>query len=242
MSEHVLVIGAGGGIGREIVKQLGSTKNIETIHCVSRSKLEQITEKQINYTFDSTEQSKVEELVKSLIDKQIKLTHVICTTGVLHTSGNMKLKPEKRLEDISTKQLLEYFRVNTIVPALWLKYLIKVMKKESSSITFFSARVGSISENGLGGWYGYRASKAALNMMVKTASIEYKRRSPNTTLACYHPGTVDTQLSKPFQSNVKPGKLFTVDFTVSQLLSHISKFDAENSPYYLDWEGKTINY
>jgi NAD(P)-dependent dehydrogenase (short-subunit alcohol dehydrogenase family) len=128
------------------------------------------------------------------------------------------------------------------VPALWLKYLVKVMAKDKASIVFFSARVGSISENGLGGWYGYRASKAALNMFVKTASVEYKRRSPNTTLACYHPGTVDTNLSKPFQANVKQGKLFTVDFTVSKLLHHMEGFDAEQSPYYIDWEGKTIQY
>ncbi|MGK0371018.1 MAG: hypothetical protein ACJAW1_001261 [Glaciecola sp.] len=79
-------------------------------------------------------------------------------------------------------------------------------------------------------------------MIVKTASIEYKRRAPNTTLACYHPGTVDTGLSRPFQSNVKPGKLFTVEFTVSQLLIHMQGFDALHSPYYFDWEGKTIQY
>jgi NAD(P)-dependent dehydrogenase (short-subunit alcohol dehydrogenase family) len=180
--------------------------------------------------------------VQGLKERGIVLSKVICTTGVLHVSGDKILKPEKRLEDINAMQLAEYFRVNTMVPALWLKHLIKVIDKAGATIIFFSARVGSISENGLGGWYGYRASKAALNMIVKTASIEYRRRAPNTILGCYHPGTVDTGLSKPFQANVKPGKLFTPQFTVSQLLSHIQHFNVEASPYYFDWDGKSIAY
>ncbi len=242
MNQHVLVIGAGGGIGKEVVAQLCDDTKVGTVHCVSRSELSKINDKQISYAFDSTDSDKVKEFIADISSQGIRFSKVICTTGVLHTSGDMALKPEKRLEDISSEQLTEYFRVNTIVPALWLKFLVKVMAKEGASITFFSARVGSISENGLGGWYGYRASKAALNMIVKTASIEYKRRSANTALACYHPGTVDTNLSKPFQSNVKPGKLFTSQFTVSQLLSIIDKFDTEQSPYYIDWEGKKISY
>ncbi len=242
MSEHVLVIGASGGIGQELVEQLTSDEEVSTVHCVSRSEINAKSQKQKTYTFDSSDESSVDNFIRQIVEQGVKFSRVICTTGVLHTSGSKQLKPEKRLEDLSSEQLIEYFRINTIVPALWLKNLVKVLDKERASIVFFSARVGSISENGLGGWYGYRSSKAALNMMVKTASVEYKRRSPNTVLACYHPGTVDTKLSKPFQSNVKPNKLFTPQFTVSQLLSHIKAFDSEQSPYYIDWEGKTINY
>jgi NAD(P)-dependent dehydrogenase (short-subunit alcohol dehydrogenase family) len=242
MSEHMLVIGARGGIGQEVVKQLCTNNPDSQVYSVSRSKVPTLFPNQQHFTFDSSNESDIKAFVAELSAKEVKLSNIICTTGVLHTSGDKTLKPEKRLEDIDPIQIAEYFRVNTVVPAMWLKYLVKVVAKDKASIVFFSARVGSISENGLGGWYGYRASKAALNMIVKTASIEYKRRAPNTTLACYHPGTVDTGLSKPFQSNVKPGKLFTVYFTVSQLLGHMQGFDVQHSPYYFDWEGKTIQY
>lgn len=242
MLKHVLIIGANGGIGRELVSQLCNDSTVDKVHCVSRSDVTQSLDKQQNYTFDSSEESLVKSFIDQITEKGISFSQVICTTGVLHTSGSKQLKPEKRLEDINSEQLSEYFRINTIVPALWLKNLVNVLNKEEAKVVFFSARVGSISENELGGWYGYRASKAALNMIVKTASIEYKRRLPNATLACYHPGTVDTGLSKPFQSNVKPGKLFSPEFTVSQLLAHIANFHSEQSPYYIDWDGKTIKY
>ncbi|GAB56241.1 oxidoreductase, short-chain dehydrogenase/reductase family protein [Glaciecola punicea ACAM 611] len=242
MSEHVLVIGAGGGIGKELVNQLCTHSPDAQVYSVSRGQASTVFHNQQHFTFDSTHEHSIKSFVDELIEKKIRFSRIICTTGVLHTSGDKTLKPEKRLEDIDPAQLAEYFRVNTAVPAMWLKYLVKIVAKDKASIVFFSARVGSISENGIGGWYGYRASKAALNMIVKTASIEYMRRAPNTTLACYHPGTVDTGLSKPFQSNVKPGKLFSAEFTVSQLLSHMHGFDAQHSPYYIDWDGKTIPY
>jgi NAD(P)-dependent dehydrogenase (short-subunit alcohol dehydrogenase family) len=242
MTEYVLVIGAGGGIGQELVKQLCNERTDRTVFSVSRGEASALFDNQQHFTFDSTTEDAIKSFVAELGSKKVSLSQVICTTGILHTSGEKELKPEKRLEDIDPEQLAEYFKINTAVPAMWLKHLVKLMAKDKASIVFFSARVGSISENGLGGWYGYRASKAALNMIVKTASIEYKRRSKNTTLACYHPGTVDTGLSKPFQTNVKPGKLFTPEFTVSQLLSHMQGFDAEHSPYYIDWDGKTIQY
>lgn len=241
MTQNVLVIGANGGIAQEIVTQFCADAN-KQVFTISRNASGQSYANQQHSQLDSSDESQVVAFVQDLKSRGIMLSIVICATGVLHSSGDKKLKPEKRLEDINAEQLAEYFRVNTMVPALWLKHLIKVVDKTAATIIFFSARVGSISENGLGGWYGYRASKAALNMMVKTASVEYKRRAPNTILGCYHPGTVDTALSKPFQANVKPGKLFTPEFTVSQLLSHMQTFDADSSPYYFDWEGKSIAY
>jgi len=241
MSKNILVVGANGGIAQALIQQLCEDKN-NHVFTVSRQSLAHTQNNQEHAQFDSSDENALVNYIKSLQARDIKLHTVICTTGVLHSSGEPNLKPEKRLEDISASQLSEYFKVNTILPAQWLKHLVKVMSKESSSIVFFSARVGSISENELGGWYGYRASKAALNMMVKTASVEYRRRLPNTTLACYHPGTVDTALSKPFQANVKPEKLFTAEFTASQLLTHMKQFSAESSPYYIDWDGKNIAY
>lgn len=243
--EHVLIIGANGAIAQAIIKQLCDKQTALTLHCVSRSVLIQNYSNQHNYQIDSSQETQIQAFTDRLKKQGIRLSLVIGTTGVLHSDGSnvdSGLKPEKRLEDINYGQLSEYFKVNTIVPALWLKGLVSVMDRKQARIVFFSARVGSISENRLGGWYGYRASKAALNMIVKTASVEYKRRSPNTCLACYHPGTVDTKLSKPFQANVKPEKLFTAEFTATQLLTHVESFHADNSPYYIDWDNKTIEY
>lgn len=242
MSGHTLVIGSGGGIGQEVVKQACERGLNQLVFSVSRTSATKIFPNNHHFVFDSTNESSIKNFIDELLAKKITFSQVICTTGVLHSSGDKTLKPEKRLEDINAEQLAEYFRVNTAVPAMWLKHVVKVLAKDRAAIVFFSARVGSISENGLGGWYGYRASKAALNMIVKTASIEYQRRSPNTSLACYHPGTVDTELSKPFQANVQPNKLFTAEFTVSQLLKHMQGFTPLQSPYYIDWAAKTIAY
>lgn len=251
--KYALIIGANGGIGREVVKQLSDQHLFTTIFTLSRSAAgydaadEQGGPQLVHKIMDTADEVAVKNFVNELKSEGIKLSLVICTTGILHQEtvqdnalGSVSLKPEKRLEDIHEKQLTEYFRINSILPAIWLQNLVKVVDKQSAKIVFFSARVGSISENALGGWYGYRASKAALNMLVKTAAIEYKRRAPNTSLLCYHPGTVDTGLSKPFQANVKPGKLFTPEFTVTQLLNICTTLDADNSPFYLDWQGEKI--
>ena len=106
----------------------------------------------------------------------------------------------------------------------------------------FSARVGSISDNRLGGWYSYRASKAALNMMIKTAAIELARRAKNIKLIAFHPGTTDTPLSKPFQKNVPENKLFSAEFVAKQLLDIVENTPIDQSPSYLDWQGETINW
>ena len=216
------------------------------MHSVSRSDVAHSYANQNHSVFDTSAESEIIKFLQATTQKGIRFDKVICTTGVLHRVSEDtnigSLKPEKRLEDIQQSALAEYFAVNTILPALWLKHLVKSVNKNRACLIFFSARVGSISENGLGGWYGYRASKAALNMIVKTASIEYKRRTPNSVLACYHPGTVDTELSKPFQANVKPGKLFTAQYTAERLLEHIEQLDCEQSPYYFDWDGQNIQY
>ncbi|MBT1451122.1 SDR family NAD(P)-dependent oxidoreductase [Glaciecola sp. XM2] len=241
MKKNVLLIGASGGIAQALIKQFINDASLEHLVTVSRQALEPLSANHEHILIDSTDETQI----KAFVDQQktkFQFTQIVCCTGVLHTSGNQTLKPEKRLEDMNLAQFEEYFKVNTVVPALWLKYAVHLVDKAHAVITVFSARVGSISENQLGGWYGYRASKAALNMIVKTAAVEYKRRAPNTVLVSYHPGTVDTELSKPFQSNVKASKLFTPEFTAQKLILHTSNLDPEGSPYYLDWDGKTINW
>ena len=121
---------------------------------------------------------------------------IINTVGVLHSDSWM---PEKRLEDLNAEQLSQLMKINAIGPALTIRHFSKLLDPKSSIMVTLSAKVGSIEDNRLGGWYSYRASKAALNMLIKTASIEFTRTKPHTALVALHPGTVNSRLSKPFK-------------------------------------------
>jgi NAD(P)-dependent dehydrogenase (short-subunit alcohol dehydrogenase family) len=238
---NALVIGASGGIGQTLVKKLAESGEYNKVYAVSR-KPPGFPIKGIKYhSLPSEDENLVAEYCHRLSQEGGQFSLVVCCIGALHGADNRKIMPEKRLEDINQEQLSFYFTTNTILPALWLKHVELILKgTEPAKLVFFSARVGSIGDNKLGGWYGYRASKSALNMIIKCAQIECQRRAKNISLISYHPGTVETKLSKPFQSNVPKDKLFTSDFTVAQLLKIIPTLSAENGPHYIDWQGKTI--
>jgi len=240
---NALVIGASGGIGKTLVKQLYESGKYEQVFAVSRTLPAMPIEGVAYHTLDSENENLIAQYCQQLKDTGGQFTLVVCCIGALHaiTANNQKIMPEKRLEDIQQDQLSFYFTTNAILPVIWLKNVEPILKgSEPSKLVFFSARVASISDNNLGGWYGYRASKSALNMMIKCAQIECQRRAKNITIISYHPGTVETELSRPFQSNVPKVKLFTADFTVSQLLKTIPSLKAENGPHYIDWQGVAI--
>lgn len=244
-----LLIGSNGGIAQALIVELLASGTVDVLHTISRTEQNlpsdihsQYGTQLIHHTLDSQDETSVAAFIDGCKQEQILFDYVVSTVGVLHQEqpGKTSLKPEKRLEDIDPVALAEYFAINTIVPAIWLKHLLKVLPKSRAVLAFFSARVGSIEDNRLGGWYGYRASKSALNMLIKNASIEYQRRNKHSILMSYHPGTVATGLSKPFQSNVKPGKLFTPEFTAQCLVSQLQHANVEESPYYVDWDGQKI--
>lgn len=240
-TKNALVIGASGGIGAELIQQLSTQQDIAEIHGITRQSLASKQDNVFYHQLQSTDEQQVIELCESLKERG-SFAVVICCIGALHGEQNgVELQPEKRLEDVSMEQLESYFKTNTIAPMLWLKHLMPLVKSQhKAQIVMITARVASISDNRLGGWYGYRASKAALNMLIKTTQVEYQRRAKNVELVSYHPGTVDTKLSKPFQANVSQDKLFTPEFTASQLLSHLKTLDIEDAPHYIDWDNKTI--
>lgn len=240
---NALVIGASGGIGRTLVKRLHESGEYQHVYAVSRSLPESPIEGVQYHTLDSQDESLIAQYCQQLKQTCGQFSLAVCCIGALHATGNnnQTIMPEKRLEDIQPDQLSFYFTVNTIYPAIWLKHVEALLKgPEPAKLVFFSARVGSISDNHLGGWYGYRASKSALNMIVKSAQVECQRRAKNISIISYHPGTVETGLSKPFRANVPKGKLFTSDFTVSQLLKLIPNLKAEDGPHYIDWQGSVI--
>jgi NAD(P)-dependent dehydrogenase (short-subunit alcohol dehydrogenase family) len=163
---------------------------------------------------------------------------VIVATGLLHEGEH---GPEKALRDLDADWLARTYAVNAIGPALVAKHFLPLMPRTGRSIfAALSARVGSISDNTLGGWYGYRASKAALNQLVRTLAIEDRRRNPSGIVVALHPGTVDTSLSRPFQGNVQPGRLFAPDRAAVQLLDVLDGLKPADSGRLFDWEGKEV--
>ncbi|WP_037497821.1 SDR family NAD(P)-dependent oxidoreductase [Sphingomonas jaspsi] len=163
---------------------------------------------------------------------------VLIATGLLHGGG---VEPEKSLRAIRGDTLDRYFRVNATGPALLFRHFLPLLRRDGRSVmAALSARVGSIEDNRLGGWVGYRASKAALNQVIRTLSIELARTMPDAILVGLHPGTVDTALSQPFQRNVAPGKLFTPARSAEALLGVIDGLSVADSGQVFDWKGERI--
>ena len=182
---HAVVIGASGGIGAALVDALRADPrcgHVEGLHRHSPVPIDFDDPPGIAAAADG---------VRAKAPFQL----VVNAAGLLHTDGFM---PEKKLADLDDAQLLATFRANTIGPALVLRHFAPLLDRRRSLVGLLSAKVGSIGDNRLGGWYGYRASKAALNMIVRTAAIELARTTPEAVVAALHPGTVDTALSRPF--------------------------------------------
>jgi NAD(P)-dependent dehydrogenase (short-subunit alcohol dehydrogenase family) len=164
---------------------------------------------------------------------------VIVATGLLHSADG--LRPEKSMAALDATRLARLFAVNATGPALVARHFMPLMPREGRVVfAALSARVGSISDNRLGGWYGYRASKAALNMLLKTLAIEWARSARDAVCVGLHPGTVDTMLSAPFQGNVADGRLFTAARSAACLLDVLAGLDAADSGRVFAWDGSEV--
>lgn len=163
---------------------------------------------------------------------------IIVATGLLHAGGH---GPERALKELDGGWLARNFAVNAIGPALVAKHFLPLLARDRRTVfAALSARVGSISDNRLGGWHSYRAAKAALNQLIRTMAIEEKRRNPQAILVGVHPGTVATPLSAPFQANVKPGQLFAPDRAAVQLLDLLDGLKSADSGKLFAWDGSEI--
>lgn len=243
MSEDTaaLVLGASGGLAQAIIGELMADPEIGTVIAISRSAApENVSAGTVKPTWIETEYTEpaMAAVVEQLQSFAGRITRVVICHGILHSET---LWPEKRLEDISAEALQSVFQANTVVPVLWLKLLHRLLKsKQRCVVAALSARVGSIGDNHLGGWYAYRSSKAALNMMLRTLSIEYGRRVKNVKIISFHPGTTDTALSKPFQASVPSDKLFTPEFVAERLCGIMNEAEIDGQLSYLDWDNKSI--
>ena len=181
-----LIIGSSGTIGGAFLELLENNPLCSSVVGIHRH-----SEHSINYQHPGSI-----EACAAALSQEAPFQLIINTIGVLHSSDWM---PEKKLDDLNAEQLMELMKINAIGPALTIRHFSKLLDPKNSIMVTLSAKVGSIEDNRLGGWYSYRASKAALNMLIKTASIEWARTKPNTALISMHPGTVNSGLSKPFR-------------------------------------------
>lgn len=234
-THSVLIIGGSGGIGQS----LAAEANLRGAHVaiISRKKAPKTIDTRWCWYQDTIEN---EEHSIANVNKAIEHqpdTIFICN-GVLHDASGM---PEKAIHQLDSQTLTLRLQSNVIVPAHYLRLLFAYISKQPEvKILVLSAKIGSISDNGLGGWYSYRMSKAALNMLVKTLSIELARENKTATIVAVHPGTTDTELSKPFQKNLPPGQLQTGRQTAKRLFKVRDKVDTEHSGELLNWDGEII--
>ena len=227
--KNIAIIGSSSSIGSAFEKALQKKYPESTIHTFSRK-----NGGNIDYTDENSIQN-----AANIASKNNPLDLVIVTNGILHYDNVM---PEKSLKELSSEKFHKFFEVNTIVPALIAKYFLpKLNRQRISKFAALSARIGSISGNELGGWYSYRASKSALNMIIKNAAIEIARFNKTAVVIGLHPGTVDSNLSKPFQKNVPKNKLFTPEYSANKLLKVIEFLKPTQTGKCFAWDGQEIS-
>lgn len=240
---NAMIQGASRGIGLALVRALAANDNVDTVVASCRNpsgatELSALGDKVLVVRLDVTDETTIAR-AKEIVDARVgQLDLLVNAAGVLHEGDT---QPERRLEHIRPESLAHAFAVNCAGPLLVSKHFWPLLRHDGRAVlASISARVGSIGDNRLGGWYGYRGSKAAQNMMTKTLSIELARRAPNVICVALHPGTVDTDLSKPFQRNVPAKTLQRVDGSAERLLEVIAGLTPEDSGRFFDWRGEPI--
>ncbi len=238
---NAVVVGATGGIGSAFVEALMGIETVSRVFALSRSDPRLDTTRATWIPIDIEDEDSVQTAAEEIRSLVGELHLVIVASGVLHHGET--LQPEKTWRALSAKSLERAFRTNTVGPILVAKHLLPLLaKNRKSAFAALSARVGSISDNRLGGWHSYRASKAALNMLLKTLSIELMRVNPHALCVGLHPGTVDSGLSKPFQANVPKSRLFSPQLAASHLLNVIDGLTPEQSGRVFAWDGTEIPF
>ena len=232
MEGLALVVGAG-GIGRQIAEDLSSKENnLEVILCGRKNVFKNFWE------LDIENENSLKDFKEKISKSKLNLRLVLNATGRLHSE---KLNPEKRLQHINKENLIESFSINAFAPILLAKTIEEFINKELEfNFASISARVGSITDNKTGGWYAYRAAKSAQNQLFKSLSIEWARKYPKAIITLLHPGTVNTNLSKPFHKFVPKDKLFSPQKTSSYLIDVLLHQKPIDSGKFIAWDGKEI--
>ncbi|WP_336986364.1 SDR family NAD(P)-dependent oxidoreductase [Altererythrobacter aquiaggeris] len=235
--QTVCIFGASGGIGAAMVRLLAAEPGIGSIYAGSRSGKVLRHPKITGFSFDLLRERSIMEAAAMMKQQPPEL--VIIATGALTLEDGTG--PEKSYRALDAQAMGEIMALNTIGPALIAKHMLPVVPRDRRAIlAALSARVGSISDNRLGGWHSYRASKAALNMLIRNFAIEMGRSHKQAIIAGLHPGTVDTALSEMFQGNVADGKLFTPEYAAERLLAVLDGLTPQDSGSVFGWDGKRV--
>lgn len=230
--KRAVVFGASGGIGGALVQALRTSGDC-LVYAGARSGTG-------DFTFDLADEASIARSAE-LIGSEGPLDLLLVTTGLLHRGD--EITPEKSWSALDPVAMTEAYTINAIGPALIGKHFLPLLQRNRRAVfAAISARVGSISDNGLGGWHSYRASKAALNMLVRNLALELARRNRAAIAVALHPGTVDTELSKPFQRGVVSEKLFTAEQSAAALLDVIEGLTPADSGGLFAWDGTRIGY
>jgi len=243
----VLVQGASRGIGLAIVSNLLENTRAERIYATCRNPataadlrtLASDDQRLSVLALDVTSEATIRNAASRVAGEAGRLDCLINCNGILNETPQER--PERRLQEIKPDSLARSFQVNALGPLLVLREFEQLLRKSSGArVMTLSARVGSISDNRLGGWYGYRTSKAALNQMMHTLAIEWRRLSRPILCVVMHPGTVSTDLSKPFTAGLSADKIFSPERAAQQLLEVFAGLSLEDSGGFYAWDGQSI--
>ena len=244
---RTLVVGASRGVGLAIAEALLARDDTAAVFATARAPeraggLRRLADahpgRVVPLALDVTDDASLEALPGRLRELVEGLDLVVHCAGVLHAG---ELQPEKALAQCRRENLLRSFEVNSLGPLLTARAVLPLLPKDRpAAFAALSAMVGSIGDNRLGGWYGYRASKAALNQFLRTLAIEAKRRHRQLRVLAIHPGTTDTGLSRPFQGNVPDDRLYTPAQSAERILAVIDGTTSEDSGGFFNWNGERI--
>lgn len=242
-----LVQGASRGLGLALVRVLLATDRRRRVFATCRApatagalaQLASLEQRLEVLPLDVTREESIAAAATVVRQRTERLDLLVNVAGVLHGDGG--LAPEKRIEAVSPDLLRRVFEVNAFGPLLVAKHFHPLLKHDGRAVLAnVSARVGSIGDNRAGGWYAYRGSKAAQNMFTRTTAIELGRRAPNVIVVAVHPGTVDTDLSRPFQQSVAPARLFDAERAARQIVDVLAGLTTAQSGTFVAWDGSTI--
>lgn len=243
---RALIVGASRGIGLALVDSLLARPDTDHVYAAARraTQSQGLTDLESRHPgrvtlidVDISDESTIESCIDEIRQTAAQLDWVVNTVGLLHDDDGVR--PERRLSEVNARNILRSMSVNCVGPVLLAKHVASLLPRSTPCVyATLSARVGSIEDNRLGGWYAYRASKAAQNMLTKTLSIELKRRHKAIRCVALHPGTVDTDLSAPFSANSK--KLFSTQMAAGYLMDVLDNLNDDDNGKFLAWDGQTI--
>lgn len=236
--KKIVVFGSGGAIGRALVLHYAGLSDVAQVIAFSRQQCE-ISNANV-HCHVCTDYTSVDALqaINATLASCSGIDKIIVATGLLHDNATL---PEKSLQDIQVENFTKLYHANVVVPAMLIKTCGSFLhKRQPSVLAVLSARVSSVSDNRLGGWYAYRCAKAAVNMLVKNAAIELGRGYPDRKVVGLHPGTVDSRLSAPFQARLSPGQLHTPALAAHHLADVLDRIQPQDSGKLWAWDGQEI--